>query len=107
MKAKAAKIASTDRAPNGLHEARVDDLQLVEQAREEVEQLLQTVLLGQIASNQHCYIHLPHPLAASNNRENSVPCLKFGDERVVALEKLFAVSMATLGVKGSDFDEFK
>ncbi len=96
------KIVSTDKAPNGLFETCLDDSQLLlEKAKDEVENLLKTVLFGQIASNQHCYVNLPHPLSAVNNREAGVPCLSWGDERVARIEEVFGAVLALLGEDGA------
>lgn len=105
---KVSKVAQTERCPNGLFESSVTDLSLVEEAKSEVELLLKTVLLGQIASNQHLYVNLPHPLAAANNREAAVPCLSWGDQRIASIEKLFHLAMQVLGVtKQDEFDDYK
>lgn len=97
MKKKTSKVVQSPNAPNGLFETQVSG-PLLDEAREEVEKLVATILAGQIASNQHLYVNLPHPLAAPCQREVGVPVLEWGDSRVSAIESLFVVALRQLGV---------
>lgn len=93
-----ANIVETDKVPNGLIEKQVDKAELIELARQDVENLLKTVLKGQIASNQHCYVNLPHPLTVENFREAYVPIFSWGSPEIKNIEALFSVALASLGL---------
>jgi hypothetical protein len=92
-------IVETDKAPHSLIINQIDDIELVDLAREEVENILKTILKGQIASNQHCYINLPHPLTVENYREAFVPIFDWGSPEVKNIETLFSVALKLVGLE--------
>ena len=99
-------IVETEKAPNSLIINQIDDIELVYLARQDVENLLKTVLKGQIASNQHCYINLPHPLTVENYREAFVPIFNWSSPEVKNIETLFSVALTSLG-KEKDLSDLK
>lgn len=92
-------IVETDKVPNGLIISQIDDMELIELAKQEVENILKTVLKGQIASNQHCYINLPHPLTVENYREAFVPIFNWDSPEVKNIETLFSVALKLVGLE--------
>jgi len=98
-------IVETERAPNGLTISQLDNVELVALARQDVENLLKTALKGQIASNQHCYINLPHPLTVENFREAYVPVFDWGSPEIANIEALFSVALASLGLSVEDMKD--
>lgn len=95
-------IIETDKAPNGLTISQLDNMELIELARQDVENLLKTVLKGQISSNQHCYVNLPHPLTVENYREAYVPVFSWGNPEIKNIEALFSVALTSLGLSEQD-----
>ena len=78
---KGQKVVPVDTPPNGLRQTQLCDAAPIEAALLDVEALLRCELRGQIASNQHCYVNLPHPLTVHNYRESHVPLFHWGERR--------------------------
>jgi hypothetical protein len=100
-----ASIVETEKVPNGLVISQLDNTELIELvalARQDVENLLKSALKGQIASNQHCYINLPHPLTVENFREAYVPVFSWGSPEIKNIEALFSVALIALGLSVDD-----
>ena len=95
----------TDKVPNGLIIKQIADMELIELATQDVENILKTVLKGQIASNQHCYVNLPHPLTVENYREAYVPIFPFGSPEIKNIEALFSVATTELGLSDKDLKD--
>lgn len=97
-----ANIIETEKIPSGLTISQLDNYDLIELAKQDIENLLKTVLKGQIASNQHCYINLPHPLTVENYREAYVPIFSWGSPEIANIEALFSVALTSLNLSEQD-----
>ena len=91
--------------PNGLTVIELHSA-LLPRAREQVEQILAHELKGQIASNQHCFINLPFPLASSN-REAATPTFSWADERVAAIAAVVDEALVQLGFSEEEQTDMK
>lgn len=100
------KIVETDKIPNGLAVSYLADTELIDLAKGDVENLLKTSLKGQIASNQHCYVNLTHPLTVENCREANVPVFPWGSDEIANIEKLFELTLIKLGLE-NDIKDMK
>jgi hypothetical protein len=89
------KVVNVSTAPNGLKEAFLSDD--MSGGVSDVEHLLANELSNQIASNQHAFVNLPHPLTVQNFRECSTPLFRWGDERVKNIEVLVEKAIVALG----------
>ena len=95
-------IIETEKIPNSLIISQLDNAELIALARQDVENILKTVLKGQIASNQHCYVNLPHPLTVENYREAYVPIFSWGNPEIANIETLFSSVLTLLGLSEED-----
>ena len=95
-------IIETEKIPNGLVMKELNNMELIELAKQDVENLLKTVLKGQIASNQHCYVNLHHPLTVENYREAYVPIFDWGSPEIKNIEALFSIAITSLGLSEED-----
>ena len=100
-------LIETTSVPNGLNITHLGCNDLLEAAKNDVEQLLTTFLKGQIASNQHCYINLPHPLTVENFRESAIPVFNWGDKEIENIEKLFFEALSSLGFSLTQIQDMK
>lgn len=103
---KGQKVVSVETPPNGLRQTHLKDTHALEAALRDVESLLSKELKGQIASNQHCYVNLPHPLTVHNFRESHVPLFAWGEERVAGIEALFSAAVREMGYE-KEHDDLK
>lgn len=100
-------IIETQDKPSGLVITKLECKDLLNSAKEDVENILKTILKGQIASNQHCYINLPHPLTVENFREAYVPIFNWGDKEIINIEALFSSALTSLGLSEIEIKDMK
>lgn len=101
---KGQKVVETTTPPRGLKQVTLSNSQVLAAALADVESLLSVELRGQIASNQHCYVNLPHPLTVHNFREAFVPLFEWGNDRIRGVEALFDAVMEEMKLEREAVD---